>query len=289
MSRSYTEAVNKVWEARYGNQKMQPSASVSVPSPPAWTVPLSYSPSPMYGRDPMQTPSPTLLGMNSPSLPNDIPIPMHSQAYPNSNIYLSEIVNPVAVEVIAPNPTPMLEKQDPLMESFLYHQMTELRENVAQNDRKYDIENIRERALQPVWHSFLPQEFAISVWKATNTPGFNYLIECNQRFVELVGFPIEQLRNSFSGQKLFVSKSFFTQKDWPKRTQIATAYGFKEVYITLFPMTADVASNKYFIINMIEVPPAREPVSVNMMPDITYAPELLKQHLDLQMHSHYKL
>jgi len=279
MSRSYTEAVNKVWEARYGtNTKVTPTP-VTMPVNTAWNVPLPVSYSPQVY--PMQTPSPTL----------STPHPIQTPAFPTSSMYMTEIVNPAVEPMVAPSPPVLLEKQDPIMESFLYHQMTELRENVAQNDRYYDIENIRERAFKPVWHSFAPQDFAISVWKATNTPGFNYLIECNERFVDLVGFPIEQLRNSFSGQKLFISKTLFSQKDWPKRTQIATAYGFKEVFITLYPMFADVASNKYFILHMIEVPPARESVSVSVVPDVMYSPELMKQNLDMPptYQIHYKM
>jgi len=279
MSRTYTEAVNKVWEARYNTQRM-PQAS------PMPTMPM------MPGTS--WVPLPISSGMNMPKEPmlTSKPIPHHHQhphQHPNpydpQNLILTEIVNPndeirpqirehYMPEVMQNGPSSYYEKQDPLMETFLYHQMTELRETNTHLERKIDYDNVRDRAFQQ-WHTFLPQrDFAISVWKSTNSPGLNFLVECNERFVELTGYPIEMLRNNFPCQKLFMSKGFNTAREFPKRTQIATAHGYKDVYLTIYSLFGDDMSSKYFILNMLEVRvPLTDPIETPLM-TTSYAPEM---------------
>ena len=191
----------------------------------------------------------------------------------------------------------LFEKQDPLVETFLYHQMNELRETnqfqqmhhhqqqqqqqlngkynngngiigMGEQDGTNNINNSNNNgnnnSNKVQWHTFsTQQEFGISVWKGTNTPGLNYLVECNSKFIDLVGYNLNQLKNNFPCQKLFVSKAF-GQKDWPKRTQIATAFGFKDVYLTIYPLIGDLSTpNKYFIVNMLELPSLSRVDSIN--------------------------
>jgi hypothetical protein len=144
---------------------------------------------------------------------------------------------------------PLYEKQDPLLESFLYHQMHEFNNplnthtpplpptttnvNPTLNLHKsYSSTTLESEYGTPnnsnsinsnnssgrmdsgmTWNSIVPQQdFAISVWKGTSTPGLNYLVECNDRFLDLVGYSLEILKNNFPCQKLFVSKAFSNQK-----------------------------------------------------------------------------
>jgi len=279
MSRTYTEG--DIWDSqRCGSPSLVGLGSPSMSGLGVWPSLSNGSMSGMnFTKESLLTSKP-LTSSKSGSLPSLVDLPNNFEP---SNLILTEIVNPeenmsrsdsrqnisssasFTTEPLASSSPNIFEKQDPLMETFLYHQMTELRENGQ--DRKFplpnpDMEshhsnNSSQSQAQPrtQWHSFMPQpEFAISVWKGTSTPGYNYLVECNDRFVELLGYPLEQLRNNFPCQKLFVSKAFCGQKDWPKRTQIGTAYGFKEVYLTIYPLIGDSA-NKYFIVNMLELPP----------------------------------
>lgn len=237
-------------------------------------------------------------------------IPMMGSPY-EPNLFLTEIVNPsedpvmlakhVYPEFGSLGPTgPLYEKQDPLVESFLYHQMHELSSIPPTTPMNPpSTTNIHKSYSAPIpsnptssisdldnrspmsWNSIVPQqEFAISVWKGTNTPGLNYLVECNNRFIDLVGFSLDTLKNNFPCQKLFISKAFSSQKDWPKRTQISTAYGYKDVYLTIYPLIGDLSANKYFIVNMLELAPLPK-MDSGITANLTYAPELKEMNMKL--------
>lgn len=254
MSKSYSEQVNNVWEStlNVAPRNFVPNLST------LWT---QYQ----INQEPLITTSNEILG------------PFHEiQNYTNNKIVDYEEnpknYSPFTFTNSNPTYTPNLEScdntpklmrkssenQSLLMENFLYHQMEELKErnpnSIQNNFINESVFNGEDKILETdnklIWHSLLPQDYAISVWKSTSTPGFNFLVECNQRFIDLVGYPIEQLKNNFPCQKLFISKKF---GEFSKRTQIGTAFGFKEVYLSIFPLITDNDLNKHFIVSMLEI------------------------------------
>jgi hypothetical protein len=96
---------------------------------------------------------------------------------------------------------------------------------------------------------------AISVWKNIGYSS-NILVECNNKFVELLGFPMEHLRNNFSCAKLIKRDSDYSRnngREWPKRTQIVTAEGFKDVFMTINPVSDQNSVVKYYVLHILEV------------------------------------
>lgn len=116
------------------------------------------------------------------------------------------------------------------------------------------------------WHSFMPQsELAISVWRPLDRGGTvplaNVLMECNDKFVNLMGYPMEVLRNNFLCSNMMCRTEEASDdkslncRDWPKRTQITTAQGSKEVFITITPIQdgKNKTSAKYYLMYILEV------------------------------------
>lgn len=86
----------------------------------------------------------------------------------------------------------------------------------------------------------------------------NTLIECNNKFVEMLGYPLDVLRNNFTCSKLVRKKDLCPEnrdtptRDWPKRTQIVTAYGLRDVFITISPVNDQFSNPKYYITHILE-------------------------------------
>jgi len=118
------------------------------------------------------------------------------------------------------------------------------------------------------WHTFSPQqELAISVWKsASNAEGQcsrNILVEANSKFVQLLGYSMDVLKNNFACTNMIRKQDICPDgrdgknaRDWPKRTQIITAFGLKDVFITITPVQEGKnLPPKYFLVYMLEVSP----------------------------------
>jgi len=117
-------------------------------------------------------------------------------------------------------------------------------------------------ASQTGWHSFgSQQDVAVSLWKTTGTAMGNVLLECNTKFVQLLGYSLEVLGNNFNCTNMIRQQDLCGDKDnckaWPKRTQIITATGLKDVFVTITPVQngtekVTCANTKYFLVNMTE-------------------------------------
>lgn len=142
-------------------------------------------------------------------------------------------------------------------------ELTELRKFKQQQQQPEQKQQIINYPSFSTWHSFSPQlDLAISVWKALpDRHGSNILIECNNKFIEMIGYPIETLRNNFLCCQLIRKSDLCNknpssnQREWPKRTQIITAFGLKDVFITISPVTDQHSRPKYYITHILEVSP----------------------------------
>jgi len=164
--------------------------------------------------------------------------------------------------------------------SFLLEQIKELHEsnrdlanklNTVTNELigiKKDSLNDKKLTVLGGWHTFgsqQQQDLAISVWKATHVEdgqcSRNFLVEGNNKFVELLGYPMDVLKNNFACTNMIRkqdlspdSKDKNCEREWPKRTRIITAYGEAEVFITITPVQdCKNGPPKYFVVYMLEV------------------------------------
>jgi hypothetical protein len=110
------------------------------------------------------------------------------------------------------------------------------------------------------WHSFAPQpELAVSVWKAAPVEVEGGCTR-NEKFVEMLGYPIETLKNNFTCSKLVRKQDLcpeFREKgtsgrDWPRKTQIITAFGLRDVWITISPVHTHNNVIKYYIVHLMD-------------------------------------
>jgi len=168
---------------------------------------------------------------------------------------------------------------------FLVDQVTELKENNKNLERKLmnvtsELSDLKTKQntnpyvlLQ--WHSFQSQpDLAISVWKHNGNT--NILTECNDKFVQMMGHPIDYLQKGFTCRQMMPKKmkrveeleeeeescnykllcpdkSDEGDRQWPKRTTISTANGSKDVFMTLTPVADSVGVVRYFISYILEV------------------------------------
>jgi len=115
------------------------------------------------------------------------------------------------------------------------------------------------------WYSFGPQnELAISVWRAVPAPEGtcpkNVLVEANAKFVQMLGYSMEVLKNNFHCNNLVRKQDICPDnrdnkngREWPKRTQIITAFGMKDVFITITPVQEHKTSApKFFLVYILE-------------------------------------
>jgi len=150
-----------------------------------------------------------------------------------------------------------------------FHQQLQLRQPEQQSEQ-LERQELKEQYQQRCmgWHSIgaLQSELAISVWKAnpfesipTTGVGGNVLIECNHKFIEMMGYSIDILRNHFTCGKLICKVEVDDGKDWnhwPRRAQITTAHGVKEALITITPIKDPHHAPKYFVVQLLEVLPS---------------------------------
>ncbi len=70
---------------------------------------------------------------------------------------------------------------------------------------------------------------------------------------------MEVLRNNFTCGKLIRKKDICPDdrenngRNWPKKTQVITAFGLKDVFITISPVTDQFSNPKYYIVHILEV------------------------------------
>jgi len=105
------------------------------------------------------------------------------------------------------------------------------------------------------------QDLGVSVWKNTSNGKFgcgatNVLVECNDKFIEMSGYPIEELKNNFTCVKLIkgsVEKIPGTMNsEWPKKTQLLSSDGvLRECYITITPVTDNNSTIKFYIMHTL--------------------------------------
>jgi len=103
-----------------------------------------------------------------------------------------------------------------------------------------------------IWHQLRPkhalQNLAVSVWKGI--PESNHLlVECNRRFVDLVGYSENQLRDHFTSNKLL--QSIDSSISSTRLIKVNTAQGLKNVFASINPIQ-DEFNCQYIIIQMLE-------------------------------------
>jgi len=176
----------------------------------------------------------------------------------------STTVNPIsisttqAVSQITP-PTAIPQNNLSNIElNFLIQQISELKDNNKSLEGKLgsvtceliDLKSkqaqmsVQNTSSSNSWHSFEAtsnnNDIALSVWRTTSEG--NVLAECNDKFMELVGYPTSVLHNNFLFSRLVYGISVdLNPKEWPKKTKIATSTGIKDVFVTV---TAIPASSK---------------------------------------------
>jgi hypothetical protein len=158
--------------------------------------------------------------------------------------------------------------------NFLVQQISELRDSNKNLENRlsgvtHELSDMKVKpkpstvSLVTGWHTFQPQpDLAISVWKAT-TPDEegsprNVLVECNQKFVDMLGYGVDTLKNNFTCNRLVRKQDICPEnrdkngREWPKRTQIITAFGFRDVYITISPVHDQSNVVKYYIVHILD-------------------------------------
>jgi len=123
--------------------------------------------------------------------------------------------------------------------------------------------NLQTDSLLTGWQSFAPQpELAISVWQAAEGDDqgpecpLNVLIDCNERFVKLLGYPKDVLQKDFYCSKLIQRQEFSSDPnlaDGPKKMQILTSTSVRDVQITVTPVTDQNSIPKFFIMHILEL------------------------------------
>jgi len=178
---------------------------------------------------------------------------------------------PTQMELPTQNPLPSMGGND---FNFLVQQIQELRDGNKNLEGKLlgvthelsDMQSKNKLARESMltgWHTFQPQQdLAISVWKASALEEGgctkNVLIECNERFVEMLGYPIDTLKNNFTCSRLVRKQDICPEnrdkngREWPKRTQIITAFGLRDVFITISPVHDHTNIVKYYIVHILE-------------------------------------
>eukprot|EP01114_Cavostelium_apophysatum_P014215 TRINITY_DN3632_c0_g1_i2.p1 TRINITY_DN3632_c0_g1~~TRINITY_DN3632_c0_g1_i2.p1 ORF type:complete len:423 (+),score=97.58 TRINITY_DN3632_c0_g1_i2:98-1366(+) len=83
---------------------------------------------------------------------------------------------------------------------------------------------------------------AISTWK-TSFEG-TFLSECNEKFVETVGYPFSMLRSNFSLSALFPGVPLLESdpSQWPQKVKVCSASGPKDVLVSVSPVLGDSKS-----------------------------------------------
>lgn len=96
-------------------------------------------------------------------------------------------------------------------------------------------------------------ETAISVWKKENDPRYGMngvLMECNENFLNLVGYSLEILQNHFTLDRLN-EKLDFIRSNLVNRIEIRTSNGWVKVVVACNPITNQFSEVKYFLLHFI--------------------------------------
>jgi len=210
------------------------------------------------------------------SLPHEHVDPIFQTGHPNG------IRHPSIVPILPPS-IPTHEPQSPKFSPALAQQLAELRQKVKLNtenklsssnngtldSKDSKDKNIQTDSLLTGWQSFAPQpELAISVWQAAEGDDqgpdcpLNVLIDCNEKFVKLVGYPKDVLQKDFYCSKIIRKQDMCQENSndgkvayGPKKIQIFTATVTKDVQITVTPVTDQNSIPKFFIMHILELPP----------------------------------
>lgn len=153
--------------------------------------------------------------------------------------------------------------------SLLLQQIQELREMNTQLEKKLnfvsnELTDLKLKSpMRHGWITLTPQsELAISVWKSVTSSSQgtqNVLVECNERFVDILGYPVEVLRNNFPCSKMIRRKDLLPSDpdggrlEWPKKTQIVTAKGMRDVFIIIYPVLDADSVIQYFVVHLMDV------------------------------------
>jgi len=166
---------------------------------------------------------------------------------------MSEIVDAIPAEVISATtlqkavPTPQvaqlsqpgLSNVSNIELNFLIQQISELRD--ANKDLESRLISVTSELLESKsrdsYYSFgLPTGVAFSVWQTASSEEHR-LLECNQSFAEISGYPISSLQHGFSFKRLIVGVDPTSLSFFPVKTHMITANGdLKEVTIILNKM-----------------------------------------------------
>jgi len=101
-----------------------------------------------------------------------------------------------------------------------------------------------------MWNSFGYPSVAFSVWRTTANG--TMLCECNERFVDLVGYPFSILKNNFSSSHLFYDiggLQSIIPNDWANKSKIMTPTGLKDVHVCVHNAQG---SNDVLIVQMMD-------------------------------------
>jgi hypothetical protein len=165
--------------------------------------------------------------MNLGSLRNGVSSHSHEHVDPIFQTgHLNGLRNPSIVPILPPS-MPTHEPHSPKFSPALAQQLAELRQKVklsntenkspsSSNDPKDNKDkNIQTDSLLTGWQSFAPQpELAISVWQAAEGDDqgpdcpLNVLIDCNEKFVKLVGYPKASFRRTSTAARSFESRTY---------------------------------------------------------------------------------
>jgi len=89
---------------------------------------------------------------------------------------------------------------------------------------------------------------SVSMWMASFTD--LVLVECDQRFVQIMGLPMDILKDNFPFSRVLENTP--SDHNWPKKVKISTLSGSKEVLMTINMLT-DGTTVKYFVVHILEL------------------------------------
>lgn len=89
---------------------------------------------------------------------------------------------------------------------------------------------------------------AVSMWVASFTDLI--LVECDNKFVQLMGLPMDILKDNFPFSRVLENTP--TDHNWPKKVKISTLSGLKDVLMTINMLT-DGTTAKYFVVHILEL------------------------------------
>lgn len=217
----------------------------ALPTPTITPLPTPQ-PTPTVGRSQPQTPPqqpllPVPKQMSQPTTPIvPHPNPFVTQVLPNlSNMELNHLIQQIADlkdanKSLEGRVNELNREKEKLINN---HNTNAVAINTAIPQPTYDANFI--------WSSCVYSHTSLSLWQFTDD-GNIMLVECNDKFAELLGFQLTDLllmvQTGFSWKFLNIGTDIIYQSNFPKKMQIVTNVGVKDVYITINPIQGNSRS-----------------------------------------------